>query len=131
MEFPEELRYTRAHEWLLKEDGVATIGITGYAEHQLGDVVFVELPEIGTEFAKGDNFGVVESVKAAADVYTPVSGEVVEINDTLEGHPEYINQSPYKDGWIIKVKISDSSEINDLMDSEKYQEFVQKEMEKQ
>jgi glycine cleavage system H protein len=129
MEFPKNLLYTAQHEWVLHESGIAAVGITDYAQNQLGDVVFVELPEVGTTFSKGDSFGVVESVKAASDVYTPVSGEVIEINSELEEHPEYINQSPYGDGWMIKMKISSSDELQDLMSSDTYSEHVQKESE--
>ena len=129
MEFPKNLLYTTQHEWVLHESGIAAVGITDYAQNQLGDVVFVELPEVGTTFSKGDSFGVVESVKAASDVYTPVSGEVIEINSELEEHPEYINQSPYGDGWMIKMKISSSDELQDLMSSDTYSEHVQKESE--
>jgi len=129
MEFPKNLLYTTQHEWVLHESGIAAVGITDYAQNQLGDVVFVELPEVGTTFSKGDSFGVVESVKAASDVYTPVSGEVIEINSELEEHPEYINQSPYGDGWMIKMKISSSDELQDLMISDTYAEHVRKESE--
>ncbi len=129
MDFPDELKYTNQHEWVSVERDKALIGITDYAQQQLGDVVFVELPEIGTEISKGEAFGVVESVKAASDIYAPVSGEVIEINETLEEHPEVLNQSPYEKGWIIKIRIYDISELEELMGSEAYQEFVQKEEE--
>jgi glycine cleavage system H protein len=129
MNFPKELRYTNQHEWFRDESGTGTIGITDYAQQALGDVVYVEMPEIGTVFSKGDAFGVVESVKAASDIFAPLSGEVIEINQALEEHPEYINQSPYGDGWIIKLKVSEPSEVNALMDSQKYQEFVKLEEE--
>lgn len=129
MDFPDELKYTNQHEWVSVERDKALIGITDYAQQQLGDVVFVEMPEIGTEISKGEAFGVVESVKAASDIYAPVSGEVIEINETLEEHPEVLNQSPYEKGWIIKIRIYDISEMEELMGSEAYQEFVQKEEE--
>jgi glycine cleavage system H protein len=127
MDFPEELRYTKQHEWIRHEGGTATVGVTDYAQEKLGDVVFVEMPETGMSIQKGDAFGVVESVKAASDVYCPVGGEVIEINHALEEHPEYVNQSPYGDGWIIRVKVTDSSAMNDLMDAEQYQAFVEQE----
>jgi len=127
MDFPEELRYTKQHEWIRLEGGTATVGVTDYAQEKLGDVVFVEMPETGMSIQKGDAFGVVESVKAASDVYCPVGGEVIEINHALEEHPEYVNQSPYGDGWIIRVKVTDSSAMNDLMDAEQYQAFVEQE----
>jgi len=117
MDFPEDLKYTNEHEWI--------IGITDYAQQLLGDVVYVELPEVGAEFNKGETFGVVESVKAASDIYAPASGEVVEINSTLGEHPEYINQSPYDNGWIIKVRLKDPSELDTLMDFSAYQSFIQ------
>jgi glycine cleavage system H protein len=127
MNFPKELRYTKEHEWIRDEGGTATVGVTDYAQEKLGDVVFVEMPETGVSIQKGDAFGVVESVKAASDVYCPVGGEVIEINHALEEHPEFVNQSPYGDGWIIKVKVTDSSAMNDLMDAGQYQAFVEQE----
>ena len=127
MDFPKELRYTKEHEWIRDEGGTATVGVTDYAQEKLGDVVFVEMPETGVSIQAGDTFGVVESVKAASDIYCPVGGEVIEINHALEEHPEYVNQSPYGDGWIIRVKVTDSSAMNDLMDAEQYQAFVEQE----
>ncbi len=126
MNFPEELKYTEEHEWVLVEDDVVTIGITDFAQDQLGDVVFVELPEVGDTVEAGNTFGVVESVKAVSDVYAPVSGEVVEINEELPDEPEVLNSSPYEDGWMIKVKLSDMAVLDDLMDVDAYQEFVEK-----
>lgn len=125
MEFPEELLYTEEHEWVLVEDDIITIGITDFAQDSLGDVVFVELPDVGAEVVAGKAFGVVESVKAVSDVYAPVSGEVVETNEELPDAPEVINTSPYEDGWMIKVRIADRSELDDLMDSDAYQAFVE------
>ncbi len=127
MEFPEELKYTEEHEWVLLEDGVVTVGISDFAQDALGDVVFVELPEVGTILEAGKPFGVVESVKAVSDVYAPVSGEVIEINEELQDTPELINTSPYEDGWMIKIKLADNTEIDDLMDASDYQEFVEEE----
>lgn len=126
MDFPDELKYTEEHEWVLVEEDIVTIGITDFAQEQLGDVVFVELPEVGDELEAGKSFGVVESVKAVSDVYAPVSGVVVEINEELPDEPEILNNSPYEDGWMIKLKLSDSSELDDLMDVAAYQEFVEK-----
>jgi len=125
MDFPEDLKYTSEHEWIRVEGETGTLGITDYAQQLLGDVVYVELPEIGAELKKGEAFGVVESVKAASDIYTPASGEVIEINSALGEHPEYINQSPYGNGWIVKIKLKDHSELNDLMDFNKYKSFIQ------
>ena len=128
MEFPDELLYSAGHEWILVENGMGKVGITDYAEQMLGDVVYVEMPEICTEVTKGEAFGVVESVKAASDIYAPVSGEVTGINEDLGEHPEHINRSPYELGWIIKVKISNKADLDDLMDRKKYQEYILKEI---
>ena len=125
MEFPEELKYTEEHEWILVEDDVVTIGITDFAQDQLGDVVFVELPEAGEQLQIGKPFGVVESVKAVSDVYSPVTGEIVDVNDDLADTPEMINQAPYEDGWMLKIKMSNAAELDDLMDMDSYQEFIQ------
>ncbi|SHI46742.1 glycine cleavage system H protein [Malonomonas rubra DSM 5091] len=125
MEFPEELKYTEEHEWVMVEDDVVTIGITDFAQDQLGDVVFVELPEVGDQLEAGKPLGVVESVKAVSDVYSPLSGEVVEVNDDLPDEPEMLNSSPYEDGWMVKVKLNDSGELDDLMDAAAYQEFIE------
>lgn len=125
MDFPEELRYTEDHEWVLVEGDVATIGITDFAQDQLGDVVFVELPEVGDTLEAGKTFGVVESVKAVSDVYAPVSGDVLEINEGLPDEPEALNNSPYEDGWMVKIRLADSSELDSLMDAADYQEFIE------
>jgi len=127
MEFPEELKYTEEHEWVMVEDDVVTVGISDFAQDQLGDVVFVELPAVGTIVEAGKPFGVVESVKAVSDVYAPVSGEVVEINEELPDSPEAINTSPYDDGWMIKIKLSAPAELAELMDADAYQEFIEEE----
>ena len=120
-EIPSELKYTKSHEWVRDEDdGSVTIGITDHAQELLGDLVFVELPEVGTEMSVDDAACVVESVKAASDVYMPVSGEVIEVNDQLADAPETINDSPYDDGWLIKVKLSNPDELEDLMDADSY-----------
>jgi glycine cleavage system H protein len=127
MEFPEELKYTEEHEWVMVEDEVVTVGITDFAQDQLGDVVFVELPAVGTMVEAGKPFGVVESVKAVSDVYAPVTGEVFEINEELPDSPETINTSPYEDGWMIKIKLSAPEELDGLMDADDYQEFIEEE----
>ena len=126
MNFPDEFKYTEDHEWVLIEDDVVTIGITDFAQEQLGDIVFVELPEVGDALEAGKSFGVVESVKAVSDVYAPVSGEVVEINEELPDDPEVLNNSPYEDGWMIKLKLADATALDGLMDVATYQEFVEK-----
>lgn len=125
MEFPDELKYTEEHEWVLVEDELVTIGITDFAQDSLGDIVFVELPEVGTLLVAGKPFGVVESVKAVSDVYAPVSGEVIEVNEELPDSPETLNTSPYEDGWMIKIKPSDPSQLDDLLDADDYAEFVE------
>ena len=124
MEIPEGLKYSKEHEWVLVEGQSATIGITQYAQEELGDIVFVELPEVGEKVVKDDPFGAVESVKAVSDVYAPVSGAVLEINDVLPDNPETINDDPYGDGWMIRVELSDLDDLKDLMDAEEYAEYV-------
>jgi glycine cleavage system H protein len=120
-EIPSELKYTRSHEWVRSEDdGTVTIGITDHAQELLGDLVFVELPEVGTEMSAEDAVCVVESVKAASDVYMPISGEIVEVNGSLADAPETINDSPYDDGWLIRVQPSNPDELEDLMDADSY-----------
>ncbi|MGB5276190.1 MAG: glycine cleavage system protein GcvH [Gammaproteobacteria bacterium] len=121
-EIPSELKYTKSHEWVRDEnDGSVTVGITDHAQALLGDLVFVELPEIGTEMSAEDAACVVESVKAASDVYMPVSGEVIAVNEELADAPETINDSPYDDGWLIKIKLSNPDELSDLMDADSYE----------
>jgi glycine cleavage system H protein len=125
MDFPEELHYTEEHEWVLVEDNVASIGITDFAQDSLGDIVFVELPDVGATVEVGKPFGVVESVKAVSDIYSPVTGEVVEVNEELPDAPETVNTSPYEDAWMIKVKLTDASELDELMSADDYKEFLQ------
>ena len=130
MENPKELRYSREHEWVMvEEDDLATIGITDYAQEQLGDVVFVELPEPDTQLTKDEPFGVVESVKAVSDIYAPVSGIVKEINTELPNTPETLNEDPYGDAWLVQVEMSDLEELDDLMTAEEYEQFVEEEQE--
>ena len=119
MSVPGDLQYTKSHEWVRVEDGVATVGITDHAQDELGDVVFVELPEMGAALAAGDSFGAVESVKAVSDLYAPVGGEVVEVNGALEDSPEKINEDPYGEGWILKLQISDEVDLLSAADYEK------------
>jgi glycine cleavage system H protein len=124
-ETPAELKYSKEHEWVRQEgDDVVTIGITDHAQEQLGDLVFVELPEVGGALESGAECAVVESVKAASDIYTPLSGEVIAVNETLADTPENINDAPYGDGWIFKVKLSNNSELDGLMDADAYNAFV-------
>jgi glycine cleavage system H protein len=127
MEFPEELKYTEEHEWVMVEEDLAVIGITDFAQDALGDVVFVELPEAGTSVEAGKAFGVVESVKAVSDVYAPLTGTIEEINDDLIEAPEIINTSPYEDGWMVKIRMANAGDADDLMDAEAYQALVAEE----
>ena len=125
MKILDKLKYTKEHEWIDAEDsGAAVVGITDFAQGELGDVVFVELPNIGDVFDKDDVFGTVEAVKTVADLYIPVSGKVVEINEALESNPELINSSPYEGGWIIKIELSNISEINELLTSIEYEGLI-------
>ncbi len=124
MDTPDNLKYSKEHEWVKVEGDTAIIGITDYAQGELGDVVYVELPEVGTEVSSGETFGTIEAVKAVSELYSPISGEVLEINGGLEDEPAAVNQSPYDDGWMIKVKISDSKELDDLMDAAGYEEMI-------
>ena len=125
-EIPSELFYTKEHEWIRQEsDGSCVIGITNHAQDSLGDVTFVEMPAVGEVFEKGAVFGVVESVKAASDVYSPLSGEVVEVNSLLEDQPEVINSSPYEDGWFYKLKPTDMDELKNLLSPEDYSEVCE------
>jgi glycine cleavage system H protein len=119
MSVPGDLQYTKSHEWVRVEDGVATVGITDHAQDELGDVVFVELPETGATLAPGDSFGAVESVKAVSDLYAPIGGEIVEVNTALEDSPEKINEDPYGEGWILKLQISDDGDLLSAADYEK------------
>jgi len=127
MEFPEEFKYTEEHEWVMVEKELATIGISDFAQDALGDVVFVELPEVGAVLEVGKPFGVVESVKAVSDIYAPISGTVEEINEDLIEAPEIINTSPYEDGWMIKIRMTDASDADKLMDADAYQALIAEE----
>jgi glycine cleavage system H protein len=129
MEAPPGLKYSKEHEWVATEESVATIGITDHAQEQLGEIVYIELPSVGEKVIKDDPFGVVESVKAVSDIYAPVSGTVVEVNEDLPESPEVVNEDPYGDGWLIKVKVSDPADFEDLMDNDEYTELVAREKE--
>lgn len=119
---PQDLKYTKDHEWIRLDGDTATVGITDHAQQSLGDITFVEVPEVGDSFSAGDAFGVVESVKAASDLYMPVDGEVIEVNEGLEAAPETVNSDPYGDGWIIKLKVTGSTD--DLLDAAAYGEIA-------
>lgn len=123
--YPSEHRYTRDHEWVRVEDDVCVLGITDFAQKELGEVVYVELPEVGHMFDAHDELGTIESVKAVAEVYTPVAGEVIEVNEVLKEDPAAINEDPQGDGWLVKIKYSASTDFEDLMDAEEYEAFTQ------
>ncbi|WP_455365286.1 glycine cleavage system protein GcvH [Kaarinaea lacus] len=125
---PEDLHYTKTHEWVKQDaDGTVTVGITDHAQNLLGDMVFIELPEVGTDYTTGADCAVVESVKAASDVYCPISGEVIASNEALVDAPEMVNQDPYGDGWLFKLKPNDAGEVEDLLNAEAYQELAEEE----
>ena len=125
-EIPGDLKFLDSHEWIKEDDNTVVVGISDHAQNELGEVVFVELPSIGDEFVSGDEAAVVESVKAASEVYTPISGEVIEVNDALEENPELVNTSPYEDGWFFKLKVSDENlgSIDSLMTAEEYSSML-------
>jgi glycine cleavage system H protein len=123
--YPEDNLYSKDHEWISIQDNVGTIGITDYAQHELGDVVYVDLPEVGDTFEAGEPFGSVESVKAVSEVFCPVGGEVIEVNSKLEESPELINESPHQKAWMIRVRLSNSDELKELLSAEEYEEYLQ------
>ena len=125
MAYPKQFRYTKEHEWVDAKDGNARIGITDYAQHELGDVVFVELPATSTALIAGKTFGSVESVKAVSDIYAPASGEVVEANSALQNKPELINTDPHGEGWLVKVKLANPAQLNSLMDAAGYEAYIE------
>jgi glycine cleavage system H protein len=127
MEYPKELKYTKEHEWTLIEGNIVRVGITEYAQGQLGDVVYVELPEVGTDVETGGTFGVVESVKAVSDLFVPVSGKVKEVNENLAEQPDVVNSDPYENGWMIVIEMSDTSELDELLSADDYKAFVEEE----
>ncbi|NBP29507.1 MAG: glycine cleavage system protein GcvH [Flavobacteriia bacterium] len=124
MSVPTNLKYTKEHEWILIEGDVATIGITDFAQGELGDIVYVEIETVGETLSKDEVFGSVEAVKTVSDLYMPVSGEILALNEALEGNPEAVNKDPYGEGWMIKVRVSDPAELDQLMDAEAYQDLV-------
>jgi len=121
---PDDRKYTPEHEWVQMDGDIGTVGVTDFAANELGDIVFVELPEVGSEFSQGDTIGTIESVKAVADLFLPVSGEVVEINETVVDSPELVNSSPMDDGWLFKVKLSETTEMDALLDAAAYSELT-------
>lgn len=124
MNFPTNVKYTNEHEWIRVEGEEAYVGITDYAQEQLGDIVFVDVPTEGETLEKGEVFGTIEVVKTVSDLFLPVGGEILEVNPELEAHPELVNQSPYGEGWLVKIKPTDLSELDDLMDAEAYKQII-------
>ena len=124
-EIPDDCRFLETHEWLRVENGTARVGISDFAQDELGDVVFVELPAEGDELASGDDFGVVESIKAVSDIYAPVGGAVVAVNDDLEMEPELVNEDPYGDGWMLELDLADESEVEDLLSPDEYRDQIE------
>ncbi|WP_458205531.1 glycine cleavage system protein GcvH [Haladaptatus sp. NG-SE-30] len=124
-EVPEDRNYLESHEWVEVTDGTGRIGISDFAQDELGDVVFVELPEVGDELEQGDEFGVVESIKAVSDLYTPVSGTVTAVNDELESTPELVNDDPFGDGWMLEVELTDESDLDELLSAEEYRDQIE------
>ena len=124
MKVPDDLKYTKEHEWLKVNGEEALVGITDYAQNELGDIVFLEVETLGETLDKEEAFGTIEAVKTVSDMFMPVSGEILEFNNDLESAPELINQDPYEKGWVIRIKINNSDEINDLLDAEKYRELI-------
>lgn len=124
MNLPENLKYTKDHEWVRVEGDVAVVGVTDYAQSQLGDIVYVEIETEGDELDKEEVFGTIEAVKTVSDMYMPISGEVIEVNESLENAPEAVNKDPYGDGWMIKVKIADESQLEELLSAEAYKELI-------
>lgn len=125
MEFPENLLYTKEHEWVKVDDNYAVVGITDYAQKELGDIVFIELPAVGTELEQAERFGVVESVKTVSDLFSPFNGKVMEINTALDAEPEKVNSSPFGNGWMIKLEIKDEEELKSLLFAADYKQFVE------
>ena len=123
--YPEDYLYSKDHEWILVKDNVGTIGITDYAQHELGDVVYVDLPEVGDTFEASEPFGSVESVKAVSEIFCPVGGEVTEVNSKLEESPEWINESPHQKAWMVKIRLTNPEELKEMLSAEEYEEYLQ------
>lgn len=124
MNVPKDLRYSKEHEWVKVDGNTARIGITHFAQSELGDIVFVELPEVGDDIEANESFGSVESVKTVSELYAPISGKVVEVNENLEDSPEFVNESPYENAWMIVIELSDESEVEKLMSAEEYENMI-------
>lgn len=125
MNFPSELRYTKEHEWIRTEGNTATVGITDFAQEELGDIVFIEFEPIDSDLAQNDVFGTVEAVKTVSELFMPVSGRLAAMNEDLEGHPEYVNEDPYGKGWMVIIDLNDTSELDELLSAEDYQQMVE------
>jgi len=124
MDIPNNLKYTKEHEWIRVEDKTAYVGITDYAQSELGDIVFIELPNVNDTFSKDDVFGTIEAVKTLADLYIPVSGKIIEVNENLDAEPESVNSDPYNKGWIVKIELNDPSELNNLLSDSEYSDLI-------
>ena len=124
MNVPKDLLFTDEHEWVKIDDNIATIGITDYAQGELGDIVFIEFPSLNSNYNKGESMGTIEAVKTVADIFMPISGQIIELNDVLNDNPETVNNNPFNDGWILKLQIKDMGEVSDLMDLKKYKKFI-------
>lgn len=125
--YPEDYRYTKEHEWIKKENSEATVGITSYAQKELGDIVYVELPSVGKKFAMGEAFGSIESVKAVSEIYAPIEMEIVAVNTTVADQPELINQDPHEKGWLVKVKLASNADLDSLLSAHEYEELISQE----
>lgn len=124
MNYPENLKYTKDHEWILTEGNTGTVGITAHAAGELGDVVYIDIPNESAQLSLGDTFGTIEAVKTVADMFAPVSGKIIKVNSALNDHPEVVNTDPYGEGWMIKMEISNPAELNDLLDAKAYKELI-------
>ncbi len=127
--YSDDFLYTKEHEWIRVENGEATLGITFHAQEELGDIVFVELPEVGMELSPGDTLGSIESVKAVSDIYAPIGGEIIEVNDVLTEKPEMVNEDPHGEGWIAKIRLADKSDLDGLLSADDYEAFIKEEKE--
>lgn len=125
MQIPEELKYTKTHEWIKVDANVATVGITDYAQGELSDIVYIELPQVGDKVEKGKPCGTIEAVKTVADFYSPVTGEIIEVNEKIKDDPAIVNRDPYGEGWFIKIKLSNNSELEELLDAEAYKKLIE------
>ncbi|HEV8702009.1 MAG TPA: glycine cleavage system protein GcvH [Candidatus Polarisedimenticolia bacterium] len=125
--YPDDLKYTKEHEWITVQGGIGTVGITHYAQSELGDIVYVEVPAAGAPVVGGEEFGTVESVKAVSEIFAPVSGEVLEVNPRLAAHPETVNKDPYGDGWLLKIRLADPKELDALMSAAQYRKYIEEE----